>query len=205
MLSNPRQHEILPSPIQSKVWACLATRFNVRKNVIQSVVKLDQPIIQYGRVTRLKGGDPMVGHDLVKETEDSRDASFVRVESSCVGFAWAISEHSFLQYTQLVDRYACQRNIVPVFEVKHFFGQLKCILVLELPSAPRLNLATLMTIILAVIQNAKATLTNETYYYKELGVEEVVDLTTVQCVVGRIKHRGEWAIVDRSNVAIQMD
>ena len=63
----------------------------------------------------------------------------------------------------------------------------------------------LTTIILAVIQNAKATLTNETYYYKELGIEEVVDLTTVQCVVGRIKHRGEWAIVDRSNVAIQVD
>ena len=85
---------------------------------------------------------------------------------------------------------------MPVFEVKHFFGQLKHILVLELPSAPQLNLAMPTTIILAVIQNAKATLTNETYYYKELGVKEVVDLTTVQCVVGRIKHRGKWAIVD---------
>src|SRR5438445_7789611 len=90
MLSNLWQHEILPSPIQSKVWACLATCFNVRKNVIQSVVKLDQPIIQYGRVTRLERGDLMVGCDLVKETEDSWNASFVQVESSCIGFAWAI-------------------------------------------------------------------------------------------------------------------
>ena len=94
--------------------------------------------------------------------------------------------------------------MVPVFEVKHFFGQLKHILILELLSAPQLNLATPMTVILAVIWNAKATLTNETYYYKELGVEEVVDLTTVQCVVGRIEHRGEWAIVDRSDMAIQV-
>jgi len=85
MLSNPRRHEILPLPIRSKVWACLATRFNVTKNIVQSVVKLDQPIIQYGRVTRLEGGDLMVGRDLVQETEDSRDASFVRVESSCIG------------------------------------------------------------------------------------------------------------------------
>ena len=62
------------------------------------------------------------------------------------------------------------------------------------------------TIILALIKNVKATLTDSVYYYKELGVDEVVDLTTVECVVGRIWDRDEWAIVDRSdNVAIQVD
>jgi hypothetical protein len=81
MLSAPRRHEILPSPIRNKVLACLATRFNVKKNVVQSVIKLDQPITQYGRVTRLEGGDLMIGRDLVPLTDDSRDASFVRVES----------------------------------------------------------------------------------------------------------------------------
>ncbi len=60
--------------------------------------------------------------------------------------------------------------------------------------------------ILAVIQSVKATLRNDIYYYKELGVEEVVDLSTVQCVVRRIWDRGEWAIVDRSdNMTIQVD
>jgi hypothetical protein len=78
MLSAPRRPEILPLPICNKVWACLATRFDVRKNVAQSVVKLDQPIIQYGKVTRNEG-DLMVARDLIIETEDSRDASFVRV------------------------------------------------------------------------------------------------------------------------------
>jgi hypothetical protein len=81
MLSAPRRHEILSSPIRNKVLACLATRFNVKKNVIQSVIKLDWPITQYGRVTRLEGGDLMIGRDLVQEIEGSRDASFVRVES----------------------------------------------------------------------------------------------------------------------------
>jgi len=52
----------------------------------------------------------------------------------------------------------------------------------------------------------KATLRRNIYYYKEFGVEEVVDLETVQCVVGRVKDKGEWAIVDRSdNVVIQVD
>jgi hypothetical protein len=36
--------------------------------------------VQYGRVSRLEGGDLMVGCDFVKQkAEDSRDMSFVRV------------------------------------------------------------------------------------------------------------------------------
>ena len=35
--------------------------------------------MQYGRVSRLEGGDLMVGRHFVKTAEDSRDASFVRV------------------------------------------------------------------------------------------------------------------------------
>jgi hypothetical protein len=81
MLSAPCRHEILPPPIQNKVLACLATRFNVKKSIVQSVIKLDRPITQYGRVTRLEGGDLMIGRDMVPLTDDGRDASFVRVES----------------------------------------------------------------------------------------------------------------------------
>jgi hypothetical protein len=44
------------------------------------------------------------------------------------------------------------------------------------------------------------------YSYKEFGAEEVVDMKTVQCVVGRVKNGGEWSIVDRSdNVVAQVD
>ena len=117
-----------------------------------------------------------------------------------------LPEHYFIQYTQLVDRYACQKRRTPEFELQNFFGQLQHILVLELPSTPQLNLATPTTIILALIKNVKATLMDNVYYYKELGANEVVDLTTVQCIVGRIWDRDEWAIVDWSNdVAIQAD
>lgn len=65
--------------MQKKILACLVTRFDIARNILQSVVKLDQPVMQYGKVTRLEGGDLMVGRDLVTETDDGRDASFVRV------------------------------------------------------------------------------------------------------------------------------
>jgi len=147
----------------------------------------------------------MIGRHFVKETEDSRDASFVRVRSFRLSMD-GISDHSLVQYTQYVDRHARNNRRTPDFEEKNFFGQLKRILLLELPLAPRLNLAEPTTLILALIHKVKATLRDGIYYYKDFGIEEVVNLNTVQCVVGRIKDRGEWGIIDRSdNVVIQMD
>jgi hypothetical protein len=117
----------------------------------------------------------------------------------------AISE-PFLQYTLYVDRHARHSRKTPDFEEKTFFGQLNRILVLELPAAPRLNLAEPTTVILALIQEVKAMLKDGFYTHKEFGAEEVVDLKTEQCVIGRVKDRGEWSIVDRSdNVVVQVD
>ena len=90
--------------------------------------------------------------------------------------------------------------------MQNFFGQLKRILILELPPTQRLNLDGPTTVILALNREVKATLRNGIYYYKDFGVEEVVDLSTLQCLVGRIWDRDEWAIIDRSdNVNIQVD
>ena len=87
----------------------------------------------------------------------------------------------------------------PEFEEQNFFGQLGRILVLELPLAPKLNLAEPTTVIVAVIREVKAKLTDGIYYYKDFGLDEVVDLETIQCVVGRIQDRGRWALIDRSD------
>jgi hypothetical protein len=201
MLATPRRCEILPPPIRNKVWACLATRFNVQKKDVQSIFKLDQPITQYGRVCGLDGGDRMIGRHFVKKSEDSRDASFVRVEYS-LSFHISYAEHSLLQYTQFVDRHVRHMRKSPDFEQQDFFGQLGRILVLELPSAPKLHLAEPTTVIVAVIREVKAKLMDGIYYYEKYGLDEVVDLETIQCVVGRIKERGKWALIDRSDSVV---
>ena len=110
-----------------------------------------------------------------------------------------MSEYSLLQYTQLVDRNARRLRKTPDFEEQIFFGQLGRILVLELPMAPKLHLTEPTTVIVAVIREVKAKLIDGIYYYEEFGVDEVVDLETIQCVVGRIKDRGKWALIDRSD------
>ena len=80
MLIGPKRVEVISQQLRSKVWACLATRFDAQKKIVQKFIKLDHGITQYGKVRRFEGGDLMVGRKLVKNAEDSRDASFVRVE-----------------------------------------------------------------------------------------------------------------------------
>ena len=41
----------------------------------------------------------MIGRDLVPQTEDSRDASFVRVESSAFSYAQLPEHNSYLVYS----------------------------------------------------------------------------------------------------------
>ena len=91
MLAAPIQCKILPLAIRNKALACLATLFGVQKSTIQSVIKLDQPIVQYSRVSRLDGGDLMVGHHFVKQSEDSQDSSFIKVSLAFFSYVQPLS------------------------------------------------------------------------------------------------------------------
>jgi len=96
----------------------------------------------------------------------------------------------------------------PQFEGTECFGQLRSILRFDLPAgiAPLVTEGT--TIVLAIIRSAEVSYETSLMipYYKQLGRLEAVDMSTVMCVVGRIKdHRGRWAIVDRSGKSARAD
>ena len=61
--------------------------------------------------------------------------------------------------------------------------------------------------IYAVINSAKVGKPDAfgTVHYETMGKTEIVDLNTVQCVVGRIRDRKGWAIVDRSGGLARLD
>jgi len=61
--------------------------------------------------------------------------------------------------------------------------------------------------IYAVIRSVKISETDGfgINYYEEMGETEIVDLEMVQCVVGRIRDRNRWAIVDRSRSSVQLE
>ena len=161
----------------------------------------------WAKVT-VSNGDKVHAADLVDEDLlDRWDATFVQVIKFCI-----IQVKSpgliLLQYSMLVDKMRHKPRVTPQFEATECFGQLRLILRFDLPAgiAPLITEAT--TLVLAIIRNADVSYETSLAipYYKELGRLEAVDMSTVMCVVGRIKdHHGRWAVVDRSGKSARAD
>jgi hypothetical protein len=100
----------------------------------------------------------------------------------------------------LVDENARLANTEPHFVPETFYGQLQHIFVIEMPAARQLGVSNPEILILGAILTCNIEEHNDLdmHYYKTHGRTEVVDITTVQCLVGRIRDRGSWAIIDRS-------
>jgi hypothetical protein len=104
----------------------------------------------------------------------------------------------------LVDKNARHANRPVILEPKVFFGQLQHIFVVSLKASPALRLQEHTTLILAAIRacyNPQTKRENDIYYYSREGHLDLVDMTCVQCLVGRVKDGPEWAIVDRSDAS----
>ncbi|KAJ3005166.1 hypothetical protein NUW54_g4465 [Trametes sanguinea] len=115
-------------------------------------------------------------------SEDKRDATFVR-------------------YEVLVDQNAHHRHRPIILEKKTLYGQLQRILHVQLRPIPSHALLSPPPIVIAAIQTCSIQRSNQDldiHYYQRMGGVDYVDITTVQCVVGRIRDRSQFAIVDRS-------
>ena len=115
-----------------------------------------------------------------------------------------------IQYTQLVDINARNRRAEPNYKPQDFYGQLRNILVINIPASQELKTTKPETLLLAVIQSLKVDRVPDAagaLHYKDsaagLGRLEVVDLATIQCCIGRVLDRGSWVIIDRSGPLAQ--
>ncbi|KAJ7607635.1 hypothetical protein DFH06DRAFT_928953, partial [Mycena polygramma] len=137
----------------------------------------------WAKVERLEGGDRMLASSMVTSLEDRRDATFVR-------------------YVLLVDANARNKRLAPHFEPVTFYGQLRHIFVVNIQPAAELGLEDAETVILAAISECKTIGHNDLdmHYYRDEGALQIVDITTVQCLVGRVKtlSKKHWALIDRS-------
>jgi hypothetical protein len=106
----------------------------------------------------------------------------------------------------LVDRFARQKRRKPKFELQTFFGQLQHLFVINFSAATghELNLdGDDMTVILAAIRtcdidNDAGPADLDIHYYSRTAALHFVDVTNIQCLVGRVKDGSRWAIIDRS-------
>lgn len=105
----------------------------------------------------------------------------------------------------LIDTAARKKGGDSNFVGETFYGQLQQIFVVRVPGARALGLQQPETLILGAILSCKKEKSPskvfkklDMHFYANHGHIEVVDISTVQCLVGRLKDRKLWAIIDRS-------
>ena len=115
--------------------------------------------------------------------------------------------YQWLQYTGMIDRNAHQRNRPANHVHINLYGQLETIFSIPFPAATELGLDEPFKVVVAAIWKAKTSVKTPLHipYYSEMGGMEVVDISVIKCLVGRIEDRGEWAIVDRTAGLAQAD
>ncbi|KAJ7017634.1 hypothetical protein C8F04DRAFT_1017428 [Mycena alexandri] len=177
-ISNP-----LDPALAKKITVCLATRYDKDMATIRRYFTPNN-VEQWAKLERLDGGDRMLASSMIHaEPDDRRDATYVR-------------------YVLLVDANARRARMAPNYIPTTFFGQLQNIFVVKLPAAAELGLETETTLILAAIQKCNVNSRDDLdiHYYQKEGSVEVVDVSSIQCLVGRMKTTDKrfWAIIDRS-------
>ncbi|KAJ8507020.1 hypothetical protein ONZ45_g10560 [Pleurotus djamor] len=184
LLPPSRPSDTVAKASRDKIIIVLSTRFSKTVPIIRKEVQFDGHIKRWACIRRLEGGDDMHASSFAAYQEDRRDATYVR-------------------YDMLVDINAHRRRARSEFELRPFFGQLEDVFVLHLPANATLGIPTPTTIILAAIWCCE-TLDSPADgmgmpYYERMGRREVVDAACVQCLVGRVKVRDGWGIIDRSS------
>ena len=105
----------------------------------------------------------------------------------------------------MVDQLAHYLRAEEELDQQSFYGQLRHIFQLDLPPRTIVNQGDdPRPLLLAMVYEAPTT-REETYQYPvvwykgELSTSEVVDASTIACVVARVKDNKRWWIVDRSS------
>ncbi|KAJ8094166.1 hypothetical protein PM082_023375 [Marasmius tenuissimus] len=166
----------IPNDIHNKIMVHLATHLSSdTRNVTKTMIwrSYDKSAVtRWYKAHQLEGGDDMIASSLATYSEDCRDATFI----------W---------YDMLVDRNTRNRCAAPDLISERFYGQLKEILVVVLSASQEPGIYAETTFILAAIENCVVYGVNELDMpvYEKMGATEVVDITTIQCLVGHIRRK----------------
>ncbi|KAF9645546.1 hypothetical protein BDM02DRAFT_3203518 [Thelephora ganbajun] len=138
-------------------------------------------LTEWGRVQIYDTGDRASGRAHRKsDSSSTRDSCFVRYEC-------------------LVDRNADNDGPEDLVQ-QTFFGELQCVVQLNLPKSLEIHQPQDETVLLAHIRTCDATQNEDSFwdYSSMKHSPHFVDLKTVICVVGRVRDRGHWTFIDRS-------
>ncbi|KAI1785097.1 hypothetical protein LXA43DRAFT_900469 [Ganoderma leucocontextum] len=183
----PRSSLLTPNKgLKDRVIGALVTRLDQPPALVRR--HLPSQLEHWAKLRILNDGDTIHAAEMVKRTEDRRDQTFVRYET-------------------YIDIHADDPNKESEYELQTFYGRLEHIIAVHIDRAAAvkvLGLDKATMFILAAIRTCSVedTRTNEQldiHYYREFGTLDVLNVTCIQCCVGRVPAGPQrWAIVDRS-------
>ena len=103
------------------------------------------------------------------------------------------------KYEATCDIMAESEDAPAEMEVQTHFGELQQIFSIKVPQSSQLCLDEPQTLFLAAVKECDASFSEDGFWeFSTARKLTVIDLGTIQCVVGRIYDQGKWIIVDRS-------
>ncbi|KZV84260.1 hypothetical protein EXIGLDRAFT_624518 [Exidia glandulosa HHB12029] len=116
---------------------------------------------------------------------------------------WVQKFEKYVLLLLLLLPYKNQPKRKPEFVRKEYFGQLQYIYILPLPALPKYKQREPQTLLLACVTDcaglSQPNSVGVRYHSGKMGTSQVIDLASVECVIGRVEDRGQVAIIDRSN------
>ena len=188
--------------LQDKILSCLCTtRYDIPVPHLRRL--LPTAVQHWGKLRILPAGDTIRAASLQTHAEDRRDCTFVRVSPSLLleqlpRLLTPMVMVIALQYEQMVDIHSRNHHVEAEFVSNTFYGQLQHIIVLKIPDSAYTSAETLLLGVIQACVIEKHDYDLDIHYYSRMGATEVVDIRTIQCAVGRIWDRNQWAIFDRS-------
>ncbi|QRW18748.1 Transposase family Tnp2 protein [Rhizoctonia solani] len=171
--------------LRQQIVRYLTTSFKILSNAAKALIP--DELEQWGRLCIGNRGNEIHACGYHKLRSNGRDAAFVH-------------------YKLMVDQDAELVLVSKRLEEESQYGKLQHVFVLTIPpKTPKINPALkknqyllLAQIYKALIKSNKIEDKKLIWYKGKLGTGEVVDVSTIQCAVGRIKDGNRWWIVDRS-------
>ena len=202
ILLYPRRTLDITRGLQDKILSCLCTtRYDIP---VPHLRRLLPTVVQHwGKLRILPAGDTIRAASLQTHAEDRRDCTFVRVSPSLLleqlpRLLTPMVMVIALQYEQMVDIHSRNHHVEAEFVSNTFYVQLQHIIVLKIPDSAYTSAEILLLGVIQACVIEKHDYDLDIHYYSRMGATEVVDIRTIQCAVGRIWDRNQWAIFDRS-------
>ncbi|PBK65077.1 hypothetical protein ARMSODRAFT_989767 [Armillaria solidipes] len=126
-------------------------------------------------------GSTMCASSMYKHGEDHRDPTFI-------------------QYQMLVDKFANQRQHVEELELVMFYGHLEHIIYIHFPPSTDADAHIILTVIHNVVvdESLQELHQLDIHFSSCKGKLDVIDITSVQCLIGRVFDGDCCALIDHS-------